>query len=135
MFICIYKPPSTLTMTYRIIIGSTIGCLILLMGVCPSIPSSSNTVTDKNSAAMAHLIKAQIVDKKQHPIAGAIVILTNGPDSFQEIAAITNENGVFQLTAGQKSGVYTLSAHYDGQTKPFSIALPQKETTPIFVWE
>ena len=122
-------------MTYRIIIGSTIGCLFLLMGFCPSSPSPSNTSTDKNSEAMAHLIKAQIVDKQQHPIAGALVSLTNGPDSFQEIAAITDENGVFQLSAGQKSGVYTFSANHNGQAKTFSITLPQKETTSIFIWE
>jgi hypothetical protein len=82
----------------------------------------------KNMDVMPLMIKAQLMDGGQKPIKDALVSIATGPDSFQDIAASTDAQGFFQLTAGKKSGIYTLSVHHKGNHKSFAIELPQKET-------
>jgi Carboxypeptidase regulatory-like domain len=98
-------------------------------------PNKSNqpTTTDKSLSAMNHTIKGQLVDAQNRPIANANIAITEGPDSFIEIATITDAQGFFQLTAGQKAGIYTIGVSSNDGTKKIPVTLPQTQDREIFV--
>jgi Carboxypeptidase regulatory-like domain len=69
----------------------------------------------------AHLIVGTVVDARGEPVAGARVYFIEGPVPLPDIAAVTDSEGRFTLTA-PAAGTYTVGGAFD------DVATPQRVT-------
>jgi hypothetical protein len=97
----------------------------------PSTPSVS--ASPNKNINMSTTIKAKVVSAQNQPIADAVASITEGPDAFPEIAAISDANGLFELTTGTKTGVYTINIYAGGQNQTFKITTPQTSDVETLV--
>lgn len=59
-------------------------------------------------------IQGTIRDKDERPVANAIVMITDGPESFNDLAAVTDDRGVFSLSDLAYPGTYMLQIRHEG---------------------
>ena len=76
-------------------------------------------------------LKINIVNIENKPVVGAVVSIVNAPDSFVEIAAISDNEGNVQLPVTNTKGNYTISVFYDGISKTETFDVTDFETNKI----
>ncbi len=58
-------------------------------------------------------IKGKVINSAGQPIANAVVLIKKGPALYQDIAILTNDEGLFHLQ-DLASGTYTLRVNKEG---------------------
>lgn len=76
-------------------------------------------------------LKINIVNIENKPVVGAVVSIVNAPDSFIEIAAISDSAGNVQLPVINTIGNFKISIFYNGISKTESIDVTDFETNKI----
>ncbi|MGH9879860.1 MAG: carboxypeptidase-like regulatory domain-containing protein [Pyrinomonadaceae bacterium] len=77
------------------------------------------------------IISGKVVGRDGRPIAMARIYFTAGPQPLPEIAALTNDDGTFSLTAPQP-GKYSIQCAADGfATKSVTVTVSQGQTVHL----
>lgn len=80
---------------------------------------------------MAYLIRGTVRDASGHPVPQARVYFRSGPGSFPDIAAMTDEEGGFTLSA-PSSGTYRIESAADGFAPEVTdVDLPEAGEAPV----
>lgn len=77
-------------------------------------------------------VKGIVVDSAGQPVQGAVVIVAGGTGQFNDMAAVTNDSGEFQLPNLTLPGRYSLQIQSEGAIAQKEIQVgPQAETIRI----
>jgi Carboxypeptidase regulatory-like domain len=77
------------------------------------------------------IISGTVRDRDGKPLAMARIYFTDGPQPLPEIAALTNDDGTFSLTAPQP-GKYVIQCAADGfATKSVTVTVAQGKTAHV----
>lgn len=61
-------------------------------------------------------VRGTIRNKNGQPVANAIVMIMDGPESFNDLAAVSDGQGGFALSNLAYPGTYTLQIQHEGAT-------------------
>lgn len=84
--------------------------------------------------SMTTTITCKIVNANNEPVKDAIVMVIGGSNSFPELAAVTNDDGVASLINITVPGSYDIQISYAGKQKTHNLQCTAEKTSFTIVW-
>ena len=76
-------------------------------------------------------IKGILQDSAGRPLSNAVVMITGGTHSFNDMASITNDSGEFYLSNVVVPGAYTLQIEANNESKKKEVNVSDTQTLRI----